>query len=161
MASRKALLRDVIGSRGENQLELCLTNYEPYDSPLFNPGFLGDKWPVVDYYVEILGSRRKLFFFAQAKATAKPLGPTHIRISSKRSDVRGLMKIPGPTYMFAIHEPTGRVFVQCVHSRTPVKAITRIAVTNELTPPRLKDLHDEVKLFWQTNTFKPATSGFL
>jgi hypothetical protein len=163
MATRKALLRDIVGSRGENKLELCLTDYEHYDFPLFKPGFLGDKWPVVDFYVELLRSRQKCFFFAQAKATSSNLGPNDafIRISSKRGDIRGLKKIPGPTYIFGIHEPSGRVFIRCVHSRTPIRAITRIPVANELTPARLMTLHQEVRGFWQTNDFKPTTSAFL
>ncbi len=163
MSARRTVLRDVVGFRGEKKLELCLTNYQPYKLPLFKPGFLGDKWPVIDFYVELLGLRKhRLFFLAQSKATAKRLAPndTHIQISSKRSDVHGLMKLPGPTYMFAVHEPSGRVFVQCVHARTPIKAITRIAVANELTPPRLKNLHDEVKSFWKSSAYKPATTVF-
>jgi hypothetical protein len=164
MRRGKTVFRDVIGSRGEHKLVLCLTNYEPYRRPLFRAGFLGDKWPVIDFYVELLGSKKnKPFFLAQAKSTARHLNRNarHIRISSKKTDIRGLIKMPGPTYMFAIHEPTGRVFVQSVHSGTPVRAITMIDVANELTPLRLRDLHNEVKVFWNSNKFKPTTSLFL
>jgi hypothetical protein len=164
MAKKQAELRDVVGVRGEKIVELCLTDYEQYQMPLFRPGFLGDKWPAIDFYVELLGSRRRnFFFFAQAKSTRRPLraAATHVHISSKKKDVHGLIKTPGPTYMFAVHEPSKRVFVQCVHSKTPVRAITRISVANELTPPRLKALHDEVSLFWRANAFKPADSSFL
>jgi hypothetical protein len=162
MPRRTAVLKDVVGKRGEQILMLCLTDYQAYSAPLFNPGFLGDKWPVVDFYVEVLGSRkRKPFFLAQAKATSRPLEPTHVCITSKKRDIQGLRKIPGPTYMFAIHEPTKRVFVKAVHSGTPVRAITRIARANELTPIRLKDLRDEVNAFWSSKMLKPTTSAFL
>ena len=153
-------MKNVIGQRGEAKLQLCLTDYENYRSPLFNPGFLGDKWPVIDYYVEVLRTHRKCFFFAQAKSTTRSLTATHLLISSKKSDIQGLKKIPGPTYMFGIHEPSGRIFVICVNAQTPRKAITRIPLANELTPSRLMDLHQEVKKFWQTNAFKPTKSAF-
>jgi hypothetical protein len=164
MAKKQAELRDVVGSRGEKILELCLTDYEQFQMPLFRPGFLGDKWPAIDFYVELRGSRkRNFFFFAQAKSTQRPLPATatHVRISSKKRDVHRLIKTPGPTYMFAIHEPSKRVFVQCIHSKTPRRAITSIPVANELTPTRLRDLHDEVSLFWKAKAFKPAMSSFL
>jgi len=118
----------------------------------------------IDFYVELLGSAKSnFFFFVQAKATKRPrpATATHVHISSRRKDVHGLMKTPAPTYIFAIHEPSERVFVQYVHSKTPLKAITRIPITNELTSPRLKELHDEVSLFWKGNAFKPAISSFL
>ena len=46
-------LIDVVGFRGEKIVELCLTNYESFAAPLFHPGFLGDKWPSIDFYVEL------------------------------------------------------------------------------------------------------------
>jgi len=45
-------LMEVVGFRGEKVVELCLTNYESFAAPLFRPGFLGDKWPSIDFYVE-------------------------------------------------------------------------------------------------------------
>jgi hypothetical protein len=164
MAKKQAKLTDVVGVRGEKILELCLTDYEQFQMPLFRPGFLGDKWPAIDFYVELLGSHKfNFFFFAQAKSTKRPLAATgtHVRISSKKKDVRGLLKTPGPTYMFAVHEPSKRVFVQCIHSNTPLRAVTRIPIANELIPPRLKDLHDEVSLFWKASAFKPTISSFI
>src|ERR1017187_9887067 len=63
-------LREVTGFRGEKMVELCLTNYKDFDAPLFRPGFLGDKWPSIDFYVELQAvHKRKPYFFAQAKAT--------------------------------------------------------------------------------------------
>jgi hypothetical protein len=71
-------LRDVIGKRGENIVELCLTDY--------------------DYYVEIETVQGKRpFFFVQAKATAATSTVTSLRISSTKDDVAGLLPIPAPT----------------------------------------------------------------
>ncbi len=42
-------LRDVTGFRGENIVELCLTDYKTFPEPLFRPAHLGEKWPAIDY----------------------------------------------------------------------------------------------------------------
>ena len=48
-------LSNLIGDRGENIFELAITDYSAFSKPLFKPGFLGEKWPTIDYYVELLG----------------------------------------------------------------------------------------------------------
>ena len=71
-------LRDVTGFRGERIVELCLTDYLAFPKPLFRPGFLGDKWPAIDFYVElaeVIG--RRLYFFAQVKATTSALAASN------------------------------------------------------------------------------------
>ncbi|HEY2858634.1 MAG TPA: hypothetical protein VGJ21_09475 [Terracidiphilus sp.] len=156
-------LNEVMGFRGEKILELGLTDYQTFAQPLFRPGFLGDKWPSVDFYVELLHVQgRKPFFLAQAKSTAGALSPHDraIRISSKKKDIAGLLQIPGPTYIFGIHEPSRRVFVRSVHRGTPVRAITRIPMSHELTPRNLRKLYDEVQAFWKSPNHKPQSSVF-
>ncbi|MGK7897816.1 MAG: hypothetical protein AB4372_30425 [Xenococcus sp. (in: cyanobacteria)] len=157
-------LRDVIGFRGEKILELCLTDYQAFPQPLFNPGFLGDKWPAIDFYVELTSiPGKRLYFFGQAKATTSELtkNSTILNISTTKKNIEQLLEIPGSTYIFGIHEPTKRVFAQSVHTGIPVKAITRISVSNELTSVNLRRLHDEVRDFWTSNFYKPTTSVFV
>ncbi len=154
-------LKDVTGTRGESILELCLTNYSTFSEPPLWPGFLGDKWPGIDFYVELLSlSTKKLLFFGQVKSTGKALGRNAVRISSKRNDIEELLKIPAPTYIFGVHEPTQRVFVRSVHEGTPVKAITSIPISHELHPANLRLLHQEVESFWSSNAHKPKVSAF-
>lgn len=154
-------LKDLTGYRGEKIVELSLTDYQAFKHPLFRPGFLGDKWPAVDFYVELLGLRdRKLYFFAQAKSTTKALKSKSITISTKKSDIIRLLQIPGPTYIFGVHEPSGRVFVRSVHTGTPAKAINSIALTHELNSTNLRELYDEVRRFWGRKNRKPSSSAF-
>ena len=153
-------LREVTGFRGEKILALCLTDYKEFAGPLFRPGFLGDKWPSIDFYVELRAVRkRKPYFFAQAKTTAARLSGS-LSISTKKKDIGKLLQIPGPTYIFGIHEPSQRVFVRSVHAGTPLRAITRISLSNELTRRKLRVLHDEVRTFWSTDNYKPRSSAF-
>jgi len=156
-------LRDVTGFRGEKILELCLTDYRAFRGPLFQPYFLGEKWPSIDFYVELRNRRSQgFYFFAQAKATRKPLvpGQTDLAISTKKKDIEHLLRIPGPTYLFGIHEPSRRAFVRSVHQGVPPRAITRIPLSHELTSRNLRILHDEVLEYWTTRSQKPDSSRF-
>jgi hypothetical protein len=92
------LLQDVTGFRGEKIVELCLTEYSAFARPLFRPGFLGDKWPAVDFYVELSGVRgRRPYFLIQTKSTSLALAANaaSLRISSTRNDARGSFRFPG------------------------------------------------------------------
>jgi len=157
------VLREVIGFRGEKIVELCLTDYRSFAKPLFRPGFLADKWPAIDYYVELTSVRgKRLYFFAQAKSTTSALTgrSTSLSISTKKKDIDRLLRIPGPTYILGVHEPSKRVFIRSVHEGIPVKAISRIPLSYELTSGNLRALHNEVRDFWLTNTHKPTHSLF-
>jgi hypothetical protein len=70
------------------------------------------------------------------------------------------LTIPGPTYILGVHEPSRRVFIRSVHARTPVKAITKIPTSHELTSHNLKRLHNEVREYWRAHTHKPTGSVF-
>ena len=154
-------LNNVIGNRGEGIIELRLTDYKAFNGPLFLPAFLGEKWPTIDFYVElekVPGSRP--YFFVQAKSTTSKLSSDGIRVSMKKQDITKLLKVPGPTYILAVHEPSTRVFVRSVHDGTPVKAIGPIPLQHELTDANLQALHDEVRKFWINKGSKPTSSVF-
>ena len=156
-------LRDVTGFRGEKIVELCLTDYSEFPKLLFRPGFLGDKWPAIDFYVELTAVRgKRLYFFVQAKATTSKLTENSINlsVSTKKKDIDRLLRIPGPTYVLGIHEPSKRVFIRSVHAGIPVKAITRIPLIYELTSANLIKLHEEVRKYWSTTDHKPSSSVF-
>lgn len=158
-----SLLNDVTGFRGERIVELCLTDYSSFKSPLFRPGFLGDKWPAIDFYVELTSSTGSgMYFFGQAKASTSKLSTRSrvLPISSDKNDVERLLKIPAPTYIFGIHEPSKRVFARSVNAGTPKKAISSIPLAFELTSANLKRLHDEIVAHWTTEASKPTQSVF-
>lgn len=156
-------LRNVIGSRGESIAELCLTDYRSFTRPLFRPGFLDGKWPTIDLYVELMAYRKKqLYFFCQVKATTTKLRATstYLTVSTKSRDIERLLRIPGPTYILGVHEPTMRVFIRSVHTGMRNKTITRIPLTHELTSANLVKLRDEVRSFWAKSGHKPTSSVF-
>jgi hypothetical protein len=159
----RADIVDATGTRGEKIVELCLTDFRTSKRPLFRLAFLGDKWPTIDFYAELRSvTRHTPYFLAQVKATTQHVSQTNLSISSKKIDIARLLRIPGPTYIFGVHEPSKRVFVKSVHWGVPKQAITRIPVNNELTPDRLRDLYEEVRDFWRDSGehYKPNTSVF-
>lgn len=156
-------LQDVIGFRGEKITELALTNFKDFKRPLFQIGFLGDKWPSIDFYVELNRVRGKRpYFFVQTKATAGQITKRsqNLTISTTKKDIKRLLRIPGPTYLMGVHEPSRRSFIRSVHAGLPERAITRIPLSHELTSANLRILHTEVKEFWNSTTHKPAGSHF-
>ena len=158
----KSELREVTGFRGEKIVELRLTDYEAFQKPLFRPGFLGDKWPAIDFYVELAEVVGQCpYFFAQVKSTTADLTAQSIKVTTKKRDIDRLLQLPGPTYIFGVHEPTQRVFVRSVHQGMPVKAITTISLQHELNSNNLRKLHDEVRRFWLTSAYKPSASEFV
>jgi len=159
-----AQLQDVTGFRGEKITELCLTSYEAFDKPLFRLAFLGDKWPEIDYYVELTGVlNRRLYFFVQVKSTALPMtgNAKSLAVKTSKQHVSRLLQVPGPTYILGVHEPTMRVFARSIHVGVPVKAITQIPLACELNSDNLKNLHKEVCAYWQTTNHKPTSSVFI
>jgi hypothetical protein len=154
-------LRDVTGFRGEKIVELRLTDYKTFPEPLFRPAHLGEKWPAIDYLVELTSiPGRRLYFFAQVKSTTIAPSSRSLRISTKKKDIERLLQIPGPTYLLGVHEPSERIFVRSVHIGTPARAITSIPLHYELTAGNLKQLHGEVSSFWPTGHHKPTVSRF-
>jgi len=152
---------DATGTRGEKIVELCLTDFQTSKRPLFRLAFLGDKWPTIDFYAELRAVKKHTpYSLAQVKATTRDLSQLNLSIGSKKIDIARLLRIPGPTYIFGVHEPSKRVFVKSVHLGVPKRAITRIPLLNELTPDRLPDLYEEVRVFWKTNGDKPSSSVF-
>lgn len=113
-------LRNVLGFRGERIVELCLSEYRQFAAPLFSPGFLGDRWPAVDFHVELNEvPGRRLYFFAQAKATASSLtdDSEHLTVSTKRADVDRLLSIRGrPTSLECMSRPSESSYGPCTRA---------------------------------------------
>lgn len=142
--------------------ELAVTDFSQFPQPLFKPGFLGEKWPAVDYYVELLGVRNLTpFFFAQIKTTTQPLNASAIslKVQAPKAKCSTLFRLPGPTYIVGVHEPTRRSFILSLHAR-PSKGVYTIPLKYELTPINLQILYDEVAAFWKSSQRKPRESHF-
>jgi hypothetical protein len=91
-------LWNAVGDRGENIFELAITDYSQFPRPLFRPAFLGDKWPALDYLVELTGVRGMTpIFFVQVKATAATIVGNQLPVALPPKKRQALVRIPGPT----------------------------------------------------------------
>lgn len=156
-------LTNIIGDRGEKIFELLVTSYSGLENPLFKPSFLGEKWPTTDFYIELLGVQGVTpYFFVQVKSTANKISHSDkfIKINVSKKNAIALYKLPGPTYVVGISEPTSRCFIKSLHDQ-PATGITKISLENELTIETLETLFNEVKSFWSPFHNKPTTSKFL
>lgn len=154
-------ISNMIGRRGERIFELAMTNLNQFNMPRFNPGALGDKWPGIDYYVELCGVGNVVpFFFVQVKTTQKAINDKGLSLKVNKQNCENLFKVTAPTYLAGVHEPTKRVFIVSVNTQ-PSRGIYQIPLKYELTPTNLEALHQEVLYFWQASSYKPSTSHFL
>ncbi|MEB3312456.1 MAG: DUF4365 domain-containing protein [Snowella sp.] len=156
-------LTDIIGERGEIIFELAVTHYQTFGYPIFKPVFLGEKWPDIDYYVQLLQIEDITpFFFVQIKSTQNDINNKTKKLSIRltKEQRENLFKMTAPTYLVGIHEPTQRAFIRSVHTK-PTQGIYQISLKYELTPNNLKVLHQEVYDFWKNTVYKPFTSAFL
>jgi len=101
-------LRDTIGQRGEALFFVILTKLYGRARPLFKPQFLGDKWPTVDFIVELIDSSSTVvpYFFVQVKTTQQGYTKKYrcLKIQVSARDARRLASFPAPTYVVGIDE---------------------------------------------------------
>ncbi len=102
-------MSDALGERGEDLFKVIMTHYDTVDGVAqarFHPCFLGDKWPLVDFFVEVVGAGAETpFFLAQVKATRAGYTETgRLKVDVPASDIRRLAAYPAPTYIIGIDE---------------------------------------------------------
>ena len=154
---------DQVAKRGELIFEQAM--FKPLQSgrALFFAARLDGKWPVVDFYVELRGIRERVrgCLIAQVKATTAKLRQRAktLPIALSRKSRQALFRFPGPTYLFGVHEPSGRVFVLSINDKSET-GVYRIPLKYELTLTNLKLLYKEVKDFWLEHGRKPEGSAF-
>jgi hypothetical protein len=121
---------------------------------LFRATYLGDKYPAVDYLIDVLGEDRQSagFFFAQVKGTFTPPGAggrLPVRVDATRYN--RMVAIPAPTYLIGVDCGREEAFVVAATEPRPA------GVPSVPTAFRLADeavtivLADEVLAFWQAN----------
>src|SRR5581483_12511939 len=72
LEGRLPMTSDDIGNRGQAIFYKLMTELCGRANPYFRPHFLGDKFPALDYLVELIEPRAGApFFFVQVKSTAR------------------------------------------------------------------------------------------
>jgi hypothetical protein len=154
--------KDHMGMRGENisfvrLAEVCQAN----DLPYFLPHFLGDKCPLFDVLVELIGAGQKApYFFAQVKSTR--LGYTaknRLRVEIPKEDVVKMVLYPAPTYVIGVDEKAEKACIVAVVAGMNRK-ISSLNTAHLLNCNTLKLLWDEVRDYWKDKKMEQKQSVF-
>lgn len=98
---------NVIGSSGENIAKAILEYF-----PIFKVVFLGEKFPIVDFYVEIDEDNKSYPFLVQVKATTSDLTKRkYLRVSVPKVKYGSLHKKPIPTYVGGVHIDSSTLYI--------------------------------------------------
>lgn len=157
------LISNDIGQRGEALFFVLLTKSFGRANPIFRPQFLGDKWPVVDFIVELVSSEdQTLYFFAQVKTTRERYTRQNHRLKVQVStdSIQKLASYPAPTYIFGIDEIEEEGFILSANGES-LKRISSLPTTYPINKMNQDLLFDEVCQFWRGVQKNQTPSRFL
>ena len=154
---------DDIGNRGEAIFELRITDpYGPDGGPLFRPYHLGEKFPTLDYLIELVGlpAGEVGYFFAQVKSTTQ--SPTmRLPVKVSQRDVDRMLTYPGPTYVVGIDgRPTHERAYVVSANKPGMGRIRSLPLSFPLNAANINALWKEVRDYWSNRNMIMANSIF-
>ena len=148
-----SLMSNRIGKRGESIFSTIITRKSSSGKFLFDPTFLGDKFPVVDFYVALLDFPLHAFFFASVKTTT--LGYTakegKLKISIDKEEIAELAKSNLPTYIFGVDELIEEGFFIAAADLDTALNFNGMPTIYPVIPGNLELLFKEVAEYWQNS----------
>jgi len=145
-------LRDTIGQRREALFFVILTKLYGRARPLFKPQFLGDKWPTVDFIVELIDYASKVvpYFFVQVKTTQQGYTKKdrRLKIQVAASDARRLTSFPAPPYVVGIDEVNEIAYITSANRR-PQHGLKSLSTQFPINEQTQNALYEEVEQFWR------------
>lgn len=139
-----------LGQRGEALFYVLITRTFGRPKPIFRPQFLGDKWPTVDFIVELVDAGRMTpYFFAQVKTTRNGYTSTTNRLKVKvsREDMLKLASYPAPTYIIGIDEIKEDGYIISANGEW-LNGMSSLATPYPINRKTQDLLYEEVNRFW-------------
>lgn len=143
-----------IGNFGEllTETEFCRPVGKKYNRPLFRANNLGQKYPVVDFVVDLLDSREKSigFFYVQVKSTDDPSAGKKKRlpIECPYHKYNAMVNLPVPTYLVGVDVWRETIYVLAAE-RTRKRKLSSIGKLHDLSADDIKvSLYKEVLSYW-------------
>jgi hypothetical protein len=144
---------DQIGRLGELVVEIGFSRpvAGTYRRRLFRPTFLGDKYPSVDYLVDVINEASETvgFFFAQVRSTMRERrsdARLAIKLDAKRYG--RLVELPIPTYLIGVDLVHEAAFI-VVASKQRITGVSSISTKYSLAEDSVRSrLYEEVCGFW-------------
>ncbi|RKZ44493.1 MAG: DUF4365 domain-containing protein [Candidatus Parabeggiatoa sp. nov. 3] len=145
-------MKDLLGQRGEALFYVMITKYNGHDVPLFRPQFLGDKWPSVDFIVELINHNTLMvpYFFVQVKTTRRGYTEDNrLKLHVHKDDIQRLASFPAPTYLVGIDEIKEIGYIVSVNGEN-LKTVSNMGTRFPLYDSKIQEmLWQEVKAFWE------------
>jgi hypothetical protein len=144
-------LQDAVGLRGESIFFVALTKLYGRPEPIFNPRFLGEKYPAVDYLVELIApdAQRIAYFFVQVKTTREGYTKRDHRLKVKVSDrdVARLGALPAPAYLVGVDEVNEIAYLVSANQAHP-RRLSSLSTRFPINEQTQDLLFHEVMRFW-------------
>ncbi len=148
-------MQNDIGDLGEGIFNVVISR-----DYLFKPRHLGEKWPASDFYVELLGTKKIMFFIVQVKSTDQGyLVNKNLNVQLPKNKLHSLNSYYCPTYLAGVDNNGNRVFMTAIN-KNKHKGISSLPTTFELTPANRKILYDEVVRFWSNSNIEVYKRAF-
>jgi hypothetical protein len=145
-------MEDVLGQRGEALFCVMISKYNGHDQSLFRPQFLGDKWPTLDFIVELVNYPGQIipYFFVQVKTTRRGYtNNNRLRLHVHKDDILRLSKFPAPTYLVGIDDIKEIGYIVSANGEYQ-KTVSNISTQFSLIHTNTQELlWQEVKDFWE------------
>lgn len=145
-------MRNALGARGEAIFYVLMTEFHSEAGPIFRPQFLGEKWPTVDFIVELLGAGPDVpFFFVQVRTTRAGFTARHdrLKVGVPLPSMRRLGMLPAPTYIVGIDE-LGEMGYLLSANRESSLPVTSMPTVHGIDHHRREQLWHEVHDYWTT-----------
>ena len=142
--------RDDIGRRGEFAFEGAMFRAIGGQT-LFEQRFLGEKWPLFDFLIEVRGDAPfRPFAFVSVRATGR--GRTaagRLRVGWTRREIEALQAHPAPTYLVGVdlRPDPAETFILSANGEHRT-GLSRISTGFPLSVRNLVALADELRVFW-------------
>lgn len=136
-------MQNEIGEKGEKIFNLNISR-----DYTFRPMHLGEKWPVSDFYVELIGTKKTMFFIVQIKATEQGLNRNGaLRVKLPKKKLHLLNSYYCPTFIGGVDNKTEKVYLQAINKNKRV-GMSSLPTKFELNKANRKLLFDEIVKFW-------------
>ncbi len=142
-----------IDKRGENIFATIISRNIAPKGFLLDPTFLGDKFPTVDFHVDLLGYPLKGFFFASVKTTTLGYYPDgeKIRITIDKSEIAELSKFIMPVYIFGIDEAQEKGYLISANNLDKSMNVNGILIKYPVNNRNIELLWKEVSDYWDNS----------
>ena len=144
-----------IGDLGE-----AVFNVEMTRDYIFRPRHLGEKWPVSDFYVELIGPKEHFFFIVQIKSTTQGLDKSgNLKIQATQKKITELNAYFCPTYLAGVDVKTESVYLIAINEDSQ-NAISKLPTVFKLDSKNKRLLFDDVKSFWENTNLRNYKDNF-